>query len=276
MNLNIKLLIVILCLLLLGCSENLEEDGNVNVNKSNPTAIANNLDQINKHQILFGHHSVGDNILSGIRQLANEQSTSISISNLDIKEAAVDGIHEFRPGKNQDPKSKISDFVKLIDELEQRKYPDLILMKFCYVDFNPNSNESSLYKLYKDEIGKIQTQHPKLKIVHTTVPLHAAPNDIKSKIKRMIGNLNWEDKSNIKRNNFNDLIRSEYPVSSVFDIAKLQSTLPNGERSVFSANNRRYYSLASIYTDDGGHLNETGRKYLAVKFIEFLADNLEN
>ena len=70
------------------------------------------VEQSKGHRILFGHQSVGDNILAGIRELGIQPNmTDIHI------------------GQNQDPQSKIKAFEAAITN----DY-DIAMMKFCYVD----------------------------------------------------------------------------------------------------------------------------------------------
>jgi lysophospholipase L1-like esterase len=55
-----------------------------------------------------------------------------------------------------------------------------------------------------------------------------------------------------------------------FDIAEVESTTPDGNRESFPRNGHTYYSLASLYTDDGGHLNKTGRKKVSEQLLLLL------
>ena len=64
----------------------------------------------------------------------------------------------------------------------------------------------------------------------------------------------------IKRYELNRLIVQEYGGKEpLFDIALIESTLPNGRRTTFSKDGKDYYYLHDEYTDDGGHLNEQAR-----------------
>ena len=77
---------------------------------------------------------------------------------------------------------------------------------------------------------------------------------------------------NSKRYEFNELLRKEYERKApVFDLARIESTFPDGRRSLFSKGGTTYYSLVSDYTHDGGHLNEFGRKIVAEQLLILLA-----
>ena len=79
--------------------------------------------------------------------------------------------------------------------------------------------------------------------------------------------------TNIKRNQFNDLLIQKYKDKDpIFDLAKSESTYPGGERNHFKNNGKKYYTLINEYTSDGGHLNEIGRYFVARDFLVFLSE----
>ncbi len=61
----------------------------------------------------------------------------------------------------------------------------------------------------------------------------------------------------------------------VFDIARIESTRPDGSRESFSDGGKEYFGLTPAYTNDGGHLNATGQKKVASHLATFLAEVLE-
>jgi len=56
-----------------------------------------------------------------------------------------------------------------------------------------------------------------------------------------------------------------------FDLAKLESTFPNGSQSTFTKDGNIYAALVPDYTNDGGHLNEKGRRIVAEHLLVYLA-----
>ena len=85
-----------------------------------------------------------------------------------------------------------------------------------------------------------------------------------------------DDLDNIKRNELNRLIVQEYGGKEpLFDIALIESTLPDGRRTIFSADGKDYYYLSDEYTNDGGHLNEQAQKYVAEQLLITMS-RLEN
>ena len=78
----------------------------------------------------------------------------------------------------------------------------------------------------------------------------------------------------MKRYEFNELIRKAYAKSGLLvDIARVESTLPDGRRSTYTVNNRTYYHLYSGYSDDRGHLNTVGKLWAAESLLNIL-DNI--
>ncbi len=83
------------------------------------------------------------------------------------------------------------------------------------------------------------------------------------------------DLVNARREEYNDLVRSRYANDYIFDLAKVESTYPDGRREFIEQNGKKYYSLINGYTDDGGHLNKTGRTIAAVELLKTLATALQ-
>jgi hypothetical protein len=95
---------------------------------------------------------------------------------------------------------------------------------------------------------------------------------LKAGIKKILGRPAGGYSGNVSRNRFNEMIRSEYEGKEpLFDLAYWEATLPDGERSVFTWEGATYDSLAGEYTEDGGHLNRDGSRWVAERFLVFLA-----
>jgi hypothetical protein len=56
----------------------------------------------------------------------------------------------------------------------------------------------------------------------------------------------------------------------LFDLAKAESTLPDGSRSFFMSNRDTVFTLAEQYSADGGHLNDLGKRYAAAAMLTAL------
>jgi len=222
---------------------------------------------VSQKQIYFAHQSVGYNILDGVLALTGEK--------LDIRELK-DGIDWSVPvfahapvGENTQPLSKVDDFQRQL-ATGIGAQADIAFMKFCYVDFNAETDAKVVFKAYDEAVRSLEASYPELKLVHLTVPLMTQQTGIKAVIKRILGRDVYGERENLKRQEFNKLVRSSY--GRVFDLAQIEATRPDGTLNEHVLEGEMYYSLVPDYTYDGGHLNETGAKLAARELLNFLAD----
>ncbi len=235
---------------------------------------ASSWEKLSQKKIYFGHHSVGVNIIDGISDLMKENPQI----KLNIKEtnnpSDFDGpvFGHSGVGRNTDPKSKVDAFTNYMAQGIGAK-ADISFFKFCYVDIARDTDVNKVFSNYKKSIARVKTQNQKYLILHITIPLTMKPTGIKTFIKRLIGKPIWGDDKNVKRNEFNELLENEYKGKApIFDLAKIESTFPDGRRCTFTKDGKTYYSLVPEYTYDGGHLNEKGRKIIAEQLLIFLAN----
>jgi len=218
---------------------------------------------VNK-RILFGHASVGNNIIEGIRDIitADNRFEKINIQKLESNhQISAPGFYHFGVRKNGFPKKKCDHFKQILIENGLGQKADIAFFKFCYVDIEMDANVQELFNYYVDTVESIKRKFQNIKMIHVTTPYYSHKRGLKGFIKRLIK----PDLHNVKRNEFNNKLIEKYNQSDpIFDLATVESTYPDGSRSSFKYKGKTYYSLANEYTYDGGHLNKTGR-YLAAK-----------
>ena len=224
--------------------------------------------------IYFGHQSVGSNILHGIEELKGKYPwLSVSIDKIDNIKKTTDMqvLHSF-VGENGKPSSKNDSFKKtIVNDLAGSI--DIAVLKYCYVDLNAKSDINKIFNNYKKTVQFINKTYPNVIIIHFTVPLTTNQGGIKAVIKKILGRPVGGAVENVIRNQYNELIKNEYAIKgNIFDLAELESTKIDGGVNQFKYNGKDYKSLVRGYTDDGQHLNKTGRKYIAEHFLLFLAD----
>ncbi|HBE16039.1 MAG TPA: hypothetical protein DEG17_06220 [Cyanobacteria bacterium UBA11149] len=239
--------------------------------------------KLSQERILFGHQSVGTNIIKGIRDIINDnpQIKLNIIEHSHPSEIPTPGFIHFKLGKNTDPQSKIDEFFKIFKEEVDPKL-DLAFFKFCYVDFSEKTDVVQVFNTYKKTMNTLALSFPQTKFIHVTVPLKAEPKNsnnwrtgAKIFIKRILNQPLDELIVNKQRNEFNELLKDTYSGKApIFDLAAIEATFPDGKQQVFSNNGKKYLSLVSDYTNDGGHLNEIGRKVVAAKLLVFLTELL--
>jgi len=239
-------------------------------------------------KIYFGHQSVGFNIIEGIEDLMKEHpKLKLNIVETTNTNDFSDGVlAHTRVGKNRDPQSKIDEFSNLIERGIGDK-ADIAALKFCYVDISSETDIRKSFNNYKNAIELLKKKYPELIFLHFTAPIETTSWLFNLKIwlkgffnwgwkykpihyLKTISNI-WRYDANVKRNEYNDLIRAEYSGKDLLlDIAKFESTYPDGTMETFSNSGQTFFSMVPEYTDDGGHLNKKGRKIIAEQLLLIL------
>lgn len=257
-------------------------EGDIIMEQGEPLVSFNNADmtkikRLTQKSFYFGHQSVGSNILNGIQDLEKETKDlcfTIGETN-NVSELTTPFFAHLRVGKNTDPVSKIDDFKDSFDKGMSGKV-DIAFLKLCYIDINFNTDAEQLFTYYKKTMKELKNKYPDVLFVHFTVPLTTPVKNVVAGLKRFIkgvmGKHSWDFDDNIMRNKYNELITKEYEGREpVFDLARIESSYMDGRRTKHSKGKEEFYTLVPEYTDDGGHLNEEGRKVVAGELLVFLA-----
>jgi hypothetical protein len=174
-------------------------------------------------------------------------------------------------GTNKDPRSKIEDFIKIV-EAGVGESADVALFKFCYVDLIEGDDDEALLADYRAAMERLRQSYPETTFVHVTMPLRIVQTGPKVYIKKLIGRPLGGYADNIVRNRFNEGLRKVYSGKEpVFDLAGLESIRPDGSKCTFTEGGETYQALCREYTDDGGHLNQLGRRRAAAGLIALLS-----
>jgi len=223
-------------------------------------------------RIYFGHQSVGYNILDGVKDVIREDPR-VRLNIIETADPAVfcsPVLGHSRIGKNMDPVSKYEAFKGFLDKGIGEKV-DFAFMKLCYLDVSAETDVAVLFKQYKQAMKHLQETYPRTIFVHMTVPLLSTDTGIKGRVKRWIGRNDATEFANYNRNRLNDLFEEYRGREPIFDLARIESTLPDNRRQVFTYKGKRYYTMNPAYTTDGGHLNTEGRKVVARELLALLA-----
>ena len=239
-------------------------------------------DNLAQKKIFFGHQSVGNNIIAGVKKIMSN-NRQIQLHVVETKDIADFGkpifAHYSNIGKNDYPLSKVENFVQLMNDGLGDK-TDIAFLKFCFVDIESGTDIKSVFKKYRKSIDELKSRYPDMTLVHLTVPLlrkeqAGAIKSVKNFIKGLMGKKKdnfFSNSHNAARNEYNILLVNHYGGKEpIFDIAGLESTGPAGKRETFFYDGNEYYALVPAYTNDGGHLNENGQKYIAEQLLIFLA-----
>jgi hypothetical protein len=234
---------------------------------------ASSWEKLSQKKIYFGHQSVGFNIIEGIKDVMKE-NPRIKLNIVETSDP-VDfnrGIFAHsRVGRNQDPASKVDEFVNFMEKGIGDK-ADVAVLKFCFVDILTNSDVENIFSHYERSISQLKSRFPGVNIIHFTNPLTSIQTGPKAWVKKIIGRTIDGVDDNIKRSEYNKMLLDKYEGKDlVFDLAKIESTFPDERRSSFIKDGKTYYSLVPKYTNDGGHLNEKGCKLVAEQLLILLA-----
>lgn len=228
-------------------------------------------DTLATRRVYFGHQSVGGNIVDGIQAvLADHPEMKLRV----VEAAKVDssdppGIYQARIGHNGDPGSKLSAF----DEIMSPGAASVGVIKFCYVDVEGGRNPDSLFAAYQEEVKRLEAKLPGITLVHVTMPLTTVSEGRRDRLMAWLRGTPTSADLDVIRNRYNALLRRAYVGSApVFDLARVESTRPDGSRTFFVHGADTVYTLAPDNTEDGGHLNVAARRRAAEAFLAVLAN----
>jgi hypothetical protein len=240
--------------------------GSAPQNQPQPLDLKADLDAALATRVFFVHQSLGANLLSGVVALARDAGRPFVPENLEHR-GKEPGSSWVEAWGGYDPAKRFDLFTST---LRSGLPTDVAFMKLCYRDFQPDTDVADLFARYQRVITALKHDRPDVRFAHVTVPIRARPMGIKAAIKRLIGR-DREDIANVKRAEFNDRLRQAFPSDPIFDLARLESTRPDGTRQTFEYHGKVYDSLVPDYTVDGGHLTERAQRALGAELIRFVA-----
>ncbi|MGZ8915529.1 MAG: hypothetical protein ACXW1Z_20780 [Methylobacter sp.] len=260
------LLVAVTMLVLQGCNESKQEESSM---VTTTQISVSDWQALEKKRVVFGHQSVGQNILNGIERLAARDGFKIDIHEQRTA-PAVKGISQFFIGRNGDPMSKIRDFAAAIDA-GAAQGADVALMKLCYADFNATTDARKVANNYIASLESLAQRHPDTSFVAVTVPLMSVQTGPKAWIKRLMGKQPNGYLDNARRAEFNIQLRERYLAAGrLFDLARAE-TESTGKYCMADIDGQKVEALCPELTNDGGHLNEHGQVLIATAFLGFVS-----
>lgn len=240
-------------------------------------ALAADFERVGAARVYFGHQSVGANVLSGLADLQKQLDRPvIRVAELgDLGTADGQGVMlQTAIGKNGQPDAKCEDFRQVMRQLQGRV--DAALFKFCYIDFDDQSNAAAIFDTYARTMDEMKRLYPEVVFIHVTSPLRSIERGPGVWARELLGKRNRAKYANAARGEFNRMLRERYAADPIFDLAAVMSTYPDGQRETFTLDGKTYESLVPAYTNDGGHLNKVGASYAAAQFVSSIAGALPN
>jgi hypothetical protein len=234
------------------------------------SSLRGELRRIAHERIYFGHQSVGANILDGLQELSAAAGVPVRVVEApSASSVGASGLGHVFVAENGDPLRKMRSFKAALGEGSSA---DVALLKFCYVDINADTDARALFEHYRKTIGELRTANPRTTFVHVTLPLTAVQAGPKAWVKRLLGRAPYGTIENVKREQYNALLRRTYSGREpIFDLARVESIAAGGAQATAEWHGTIAPAMVPAYTDDGGHLNRTGRLRAARELVAVLA-----
>ncbi len=228
-------------------------------------------ERIAQRRIFFGHQSVGENLLDGVRQLAATAGVPVRVVEAPTASGVAPATFGHTPvARNGDPLQKLLSFEQAFGQ--QPTGLDIALVKFCYVDITGNTDVKALFARYRATIESLRARNPGTVFVHVTAPLTVVRGGVKESLKRLLGRATYGTIENMRREEYNTLLRQAYREREpIFDLARVESTAPDGTVVTTEWKGSVAPAMAPAYTDDGGHLNAAGKLRAARELVSVLA-----
>lgn len=178
------------------------------------------LERLARERIYFGHQSVGANLLQGVADLAAEERVPVRIVQVDrasdVPPASFG--HTFVP-RNGAPLEKLKNFRTALGSAPV----DVALLKFCYVDIEPDTDVEALFAAYRQTIADLRRSHPGTVFVHVTLPLTGEPAGWKALAKRLLGRPPAGMAQNVRREEYNRRLRETLLAASRYSTLLVSS-----------------------------------------------------
>jgi hypothetical protein len=156
--------------------------------------------------------------------------------------------------------------------LKARSCPDgaIVLLKYCYVDIVRPADSDMLFAAYSEMVETISFEHPDVTLVHATIPLTTVEGLLLAGARRFLGRPTLRAAA-AARHRYNELMRAEFSVDQpFFDLARIESTTPNGGVATFRVSETSVETLAPPNTTDGGHLTPQCQEAAAWALLDVL------
>jgi len=189
-------------------------------------------------------------------QLNNQSASGLPSSGAVFSHAYV--------GENGRPVGKIQAFEAYLRSGVGSRV-DVAFLKFCYADIRgargaDYASVDELFNAYAAMMTRLERDFPDVTFLYTTAPVE---------------NVQIKPESaeyNANRARYNALIRQRYgSTGRLWDIARAESTAPDGSRVTSTWNGQSHEALYRGYTVDGGHLYELGTRVAATPLIQLMA-----
>ena len=228
--------------------------------------------RVASQRIFFGHQSIGDNLLEGVRQLAAQAGVALQITERATAAGlAVGTLAHSHVAENTQPLQKLKSFEQAMGPASAGL--DTALLKFCYIDFTAETDVANLFAQYQSTMARLRALNPGMRLVHVTAPLTTVPSGAKALFKRLLGRAPYGVLENRQREAYSQLLRRAYAGREpLFDLARIESSRTDGSPFTVEWQGAQVPALVPAYSTDGEHLNTEGQLRAARALIAVLAN----
>lgn len=247
------------------------------VEQSTGSPTTAQLSAVTEVRILFGHQSIGMDILDAIPGVYADEGIGAPVIADRNWPAARDTTspvlaHAYI-GTNGDPIGKIRDFAAAFDT-HFGSTLDIAMMKLGPVDFTDSTNVFTVFGTYSATMSSLERAHPGTTFIYTTVPLDSQPDNWTPQQPDAVGSPTTTTGSrNAICEKYNDLVRKKYAATGrLLDLAALEAQLPDGRVATTAVAGVNVRVMNPALSDDGLHLNSSGAHYMAQQFLRFVGN----
>ncbi|WP_051191953.1 hypothetical protein [Microbacterium luticocti] len=236
------------------------------------------LDALVRVRVLFGHQSIGMSILDAVPALfARAGMPAPQIADVawpQVRDTADPAFAHAWIGANGDPLGKIDDFASIFDR-PLADSVDIALMKLGAVDITATTDIRAVFEAYSTTMDRLAREHPGTVFVYATVTLTTQGDEGRPVAASEVGappaTPPGTGTDNARREQYNALVRERYgDTGRLFDIADLESRLPDGRVLAAEQDGVRYRVMNPAVSSDGLHLNAAGASALATALLDLL------
>ncbi|MCI0570910.1 MAG: SGNH/GDSL hydrolase family protein [Myxococcaceae bacterium] len=232
------------------------------------------LEKLSRRRIFIGHPAAGESVLDGVRQVLATRA-GVLLKAVEPKDSAAPltpgtWVHA-QVGEDGGPSSRLHHFVRWMDE-GMAAQVDVAFFELSHADFDARTETRALFETYRSTMDALRARHPGTTFVHVTVPLTRVERGVKGWFKHLVGRSSKGEAENMRREAFNALLRETYGgTEPLFDLARLQATLPDGGQETFVRDGLSWPALAHMWASGDTHLNAAGQAHIAEHLLSLLA-----
>jgi hypothetical protein len=230
---------------------------------------------IAERTVYFGHQSVGTGVIAGVEGLKAEYALPLHVvQTRDPATVTGPAFVHFLAGQNRDYASKNAALLRLLETRTRAQRP-VVVLKYCYADITCSADSLTMFEAYRDTVDTIESEHPDVTLVHTTIPLATAENAVKWRAKQFLGRPTRREAA-IARHRYNERVRAEFSATEpIFDLAKIQAKQLDGRLTGFTAGGCVIETLALDNTSDGSQLNVRCQRAAAEALLNVHSEVIE-